>query len=308
MACLTPLAGYRRLDANPSGKFSISFSPGRDTQRDQVIDIPCGQCEGCRSQHAAEWAARCMHEASLYQKNSFITLSYNPEHLPPGGTLVKDHFQRFMKRLRKKFHPDKIRFFYAGEYGDQHFRPHYHAILFNCDFPDKKFECMRGEHQVFSSEILRELWTCPETKKSYGFSEIGSVTFASANYVARYICKKILGPHAKEFYYEGRQPEYADMSRAPGIGAAWYDKYKRDVFPSDFIIVEGQKMKPPRFYLRRLAKEHGTFADEIQHKRRAERRGEKYKSRHGMQERLKTKREVHLARTQNLRRKFDADS
>lgn len=44
-------------------------------------------------------------------------------------------------------------------------------------------------------------------------------------------------------------PEYSTMSLKPGIGADWFKKYKDDVFPDDFVVIEGKRVKTPRFYL-----------------------------------------------------------
>ena len=44
------------------------------------------------------------------------------------------------------------------------------------------------------------------------------------------------------------QPEYITMSRRPGIGSSWFDKYRSDVYPSDEVILRGKRMRPPRFY------------------------------------------------------------
>ena len=38
------------------------------------------------------------------------------------------------------------------------------------------------------------------------------------------------------------------MSRRPGIGRTWYEKYKTDVFPSGYIIINGKKAAPPKYY------------------------------------------------------------
>lgn len=43
--------------------------------------------------------------------------------------LYKRDLQLFIKRLRKKFPNEKIRYYAVGEYGPVHFRPHYHLIL-----------------------------------------------------------------------------------------------------------------------------------------------------------------------------------
>ena len=72
--------------------------------------------------------------------------------------------------------------------------------------------------------------------------------FESAAYVARYITKKITGPGA-EAHYGDRVPEYVTMSRRPGIGKGWYDKYRSDVYPCDSVTLRGgREMKPPKAY------------------------------------------------------------
>lgn len=213
------------------------------------IDVPCGQCIGCRIERSKMWAARCYHEASLFEKNCFITLTYDNEHLPANGSLNKKHFQDFMKRLRFRF-GSGIRFYMCGEYGETYGRPHYHACLFNFDFPDKKFFKKNNGNVLYTSEELQKLWT-------FGFSSIGAVTFQSAAYVARYIMKKITGKEAKnhyerfdsetgEVYY--LQPEYTCMSRRPGIGKDWIKKYDKDTYKDDFVIINGKKLRPPRYY------------------------------------------------------------
>ncbi len=185
-----------------------------------------------------------MHEA-----NCFITLTYNEENLPEDGSLVKEHFQKFMKRLRKK-NKHKIRFYMCGEYGEALSRPHYHACLFGHDFDDKTINGPCGNHILYISENLEKTW-------GKGYCTLGTLTFESAAYCARYVMKKITG-HAAYAHYEtfntttGEitqiQSEYTTMSRHPGIGRTWYNKYKNDLFPEDECIIEGRIMKPPRYY------------------------------------------------------------
>ena len=43
-------------------------------------------------------------------------------------------------------------------------------------------------------------------------------------------------------------PEYATMSLKPGIGKKWYETYQSDCYPSDFLVVNGVKMQPPKYY------------------------------------------------------------
>ena len=250
MPCYYPLDGYRSRTKNASGKRSIVFNPSQGF-RDQPLKVPCGQCIGCRLERSRQWAIRCVHEASLHENNSFLTLTYNPQNLPEGGTLVVADFQNFMKRLRKSV-GHKIRFFHCGEYGESTRRPHYHAIIFGHDFKDKQLHKTINENNLYTSNTLNKLWPL-------GHALIGDVTFESAAYVARYCTKKITGAKALEHYTDidystgeiinERKPEYTTMSRRPGIGKAWLEKFRDDIFPDDFVVLAGKKLRPPNYYL-----------------------------------------------------------
>lgn len=237
MSCYFPLTAYK--DKSRDALTRIVFSRPK-SWRGEALSLPCGQCIGCRLERSRQWAVRCMHESSLYADNSFLTLTYDDSHLPPNNSLVLSDFQNFMKRLRKSIAPKRVRFYHCGEYGEETKRPHYHALLFGHDFADKKFFSERSSNRIYTSDSLSRLW--PQ-----GFSVIGSVTFESAAYVARYILKKVTGDKAKG-YYSGRLPEYTTMSRRPGIGSGWFNTYKTDVYPADRIIVRGTQSRPPRFY------------------------------------------------------------
>ena len=241
MPCYHPITAYRAASGkNPkTGKWPIVFDI-KNGYKDMPVQIPCGRCIGCRLEKSRQWAIRCVHEASLYSDNCFITLTYDNEHLPSDLSLDKSHFVLFMKRLRKKY-GDGIRFFHCGEYGELYKRPHHHACLFNFDFPDKKLWSTREGIPLYTSESLQKLWP-------YGYSTIGAVTFESAAYVARYVMKKITGDKA-EAHYNGREPEYITMSRRPGIAREWFEKFKTDVYPQDFCIIRNNiKCKPPKYY------------------------------------------------------------
>lgn len=217
------------------------------------VTVPCGQCIGCRLERARQWAVRCVHEASLHEHNCFLTLTYSPEHLPKSinmetgeiaagdfPSLNKRDIVLFMKSLRKKFGAG-IRFLQCGEYGESYGRPHHHVLLFNFDFPDKRFHRRAGGYNLYRSAALESLWT-------KGLSEIGSLTFESAAYVARYITKKVTGECSDEVY-SGRLPEYITMSRRPGIGRLWLDRNINNVYPLDRIYVRpGLLARPPKYY------------------------------------------------------------
>lgn len=304
MPCYHPVKGYRSRDLNPSGKRSIVFSAS-EGYKDLPVEIQCGQCVGCRLDRSRKWAVRCIHEASLYDHNCFITLTYSPEKLPPFGSLRVEDFQKFMKRLRKKFSGESIRYFHCGEYGDQQGRPHYHACLFNLDFKDKyHWKTVRGE-KYYRSETLEELW-------QEGSSMIGSLTFRSAAYVARYIMKKRLGRDAQDHYEvvdrtTGEilgevKPEYVTMSRRPGIGKGWFEKFHSDCYPKDFVTVNGKKMGIPKFYDSQFEiLSPGEFA-----KVKAQRQvAAGAHADNNTPERHRVREECHILRAQQLKRSLD---
>lgn len=240
MPCYFPLTGYVSRKPNASGKFPIVFNHN-EGYIDRKVQIPCGRCIGCRAETVKKWAVRCVHESKLHDSNCFITLTYDDNHLPVNGTLVKRDFQLFMKRLRKAYSRQKIRFFHCGEYGEKMLRPHYHAILFGFDFDDKELKVTGSGKPIFESKKLLDIW-------GQGFVSIDEVNYQTCAYVARYVVKKINGDKADD-HYQGRIPEYATMSRRPGIGLGWLEKYSSDVYPLDKVVLDGGKIvRPPRYY------------------------------------------------------------
>jgi len=217
---------------------------------------------------------RCTHEKQFHEEAAFLTMTYNDQHLPPGGSLDHKHVQLFIKRLRKhvsrlnqkanagrsddnskpieKIEP-KLRYYMCGEYGDKTNRAHYHMCLYGWAPKDQKYWSTSGskiKSKIYTSETLDKIW-----KK--GNCYIGEVTFESAAYVARYIMKKINGERADKHYETieantgeilKRQPEYTQMSLKPGIGKQWLDKYKSDAYPDGKVLARGHKSKTPKYY------------------------------------------------------------
>ncbi|QCQ84864.1 replication initiator protein [Blackfly microvirus SF02] len=248
MSCVKPLRAYWRNAARDGITFDVAHSATKI-----AFGLPCGRCIGCRMEKARQWGLRCLHEKKMWKHNAYVTLTYDNDHLPPAGTLCLRDVQLFMKKLRKAKDSNKdnpLRFFLGGEYGEDNGRPHYHALLFNCNFPDKLFwsNNKRGE-PLYVSKELTGLW-------DMGHCSIGEVTFDSAVYCAKYALKKVNGDNADEHYtvYDEdgvchrRRSEFAVMSRRPGIGATYYDKYGVEVRSHDSIIVDGNEVRPPRFY------------------------------------------------------------
>lgn len=262
MPCYRPVLAYR----SRIGK-GLTFRLEDSTGEEQ--EIPCGRCVGCRLSRAEDWAVRITHEAQFHQVNSFVTLTYDDEHLPGDLSLNHDHFQDFMKRLRYHFRPQQIRYYMAGEYGEKYQRPHYHAILFGVHFNDRKLWKVNNGNELYTSKYLDAIW-----KK--GFTTVGNVSHQSARYVAQYVMKKVFGKDQEEHYLrcDGQgeayqlKPEYNQMSLKPAIGRDWFEKFKCGLYPKDYVIVEGRKQPVPGYYDRLMEAENPGLMEKVKAERR----------------------------------------
>lgn len=250
MACYSFRDGWKAHSTNPStGKRSI-VSQLKKGYHDLPVTMPCGQCIGCRLAHARGWTIRCLHERQMHQTGSFITLTYAPEFLPELGHLDYLAAPGFVKRLREHLSPQLIRTYGCAEYGEKLSRPHYHILIFGWDFPDRVPFRRSAQHVLYTSPLLKRLWP-------FGHSIVADLTPESIAYTARYVTKKITGPKAEEHYerldsygeYHKLPPERAIcVSRDPGIGRTWYERYKADVYPHDHVFLKGVPSRPPRYY------------------------------------------------------------
>ena len=304
MTCHSPLKGY--VDRGTGG---LTFR--RESSFGEKMEVGCGQCLGCRLDYSRMWAMRITHEAQMHEYNGgncFVTLTYrdkmmceslwqleNGYYVPDDFSLDPDHMTLFLKRLRKAFPDQKIRYFYAGEYGRKckhgidlervgcplcnTGRPHFHTCLFNCSFDDLEPYQSDGGIIRYTSPKLERLWR-------YGFVDVGDLNFGSASYVARYILKKVKGHHADDFYMtndlDGEvvfiHPEFVRMSRGNqaykgqmcGIGADWFREYHSDVFPSQEVPVPGKGVMKgvPRYYDKMLEQMNPEMLEEMKEVRR----------------------------------------
>jgi len=296
MPCYYPLRAYQCSDGH------IVFYESKRHDTVKTLSLPCGQCIGCRLERSRQWAIRCMHEAQMHTQNCFITLTYNDAHLPSDRSLHYRDFQLFIKRLRKRYPGRKIRYYMAGEYGENFGRPHFHACLFGIDFDDKKlWKRTSANSMLYTSRDLEILWP-------FGYSSVGDVTFESAAYVARYIMKKVTGKNAKEHYTEidpesgeitTRKPEFTKMSLKPGIGYEWYKQYTSDVYPHDYVVIRGKKVKPPKYYDKKYKIDQPYEFDELLYIRE---KSAKLHFEDNTPERLLVKEQVAKAKLQKLKR------
>lgn len=201
----------------------------------------------------------------MHDYSSFVTLTYEDN---DKYSLDYRDFQLFMKRLRKALGP--VRFYMCGEYGERGLRPHYHALLFGVFFDDRYlWRRSPSGFDLYRSNLLEETW-------SLGHCEVGDVSYESAGYVARYCLKKVTGERAEDHYTRvvaetGEvvqvEPEFARMSLRPGIGAEWFAKYHRDVYPHDYVMVNDMKVKPPAYYDDLLRRMDGFEIDDVEYDR-----------------------------------------
>lgn len=254
MACYHPSAVEvsRKLSADGSHR------------RTDTITVPCGSCLGCRTDQARDWALRMVHEADMMQGFAwFLTLTYNDESLPEHGSLYPEDFRAFVRRMRRATGKG-LKYYGCGEYGETTLRPHYHAVLFGPGFLDRVFHTTRNNSPVWTSESVAAAWV-DSRGRSLGLHELTSLNYQGAAYVAGYVRKK-----AREYYdpnqYVRVNPltgelvdvhaEFARMSRRPGIGRSWIRQYWRDVYPKDYVAMNGFEFKPPRYYDRWMESEH----------------------------------------------------
>lgn len=224
MSCYYPVDAYKSRHLNESGKRSIVFNP-RDGYVDTHLQVPCGKCIGCSADRAMMWSLRIYHEAQCHERNAFVTLTYAD---PPPEKISKSDLQLFFKRAR---HVYDFRYFAVGEYGERTRRPHYHAVIFGEDFRKAEEGVYEINEKLYTNTRLAKLW-------GHGLVSIGDVSIQSASYVAGYCNKKIGDPDT-----------FSLMSRRPGIGYDWFDKYSDDLARTGVVVVEGREFPiPPRYF------------------------------------------------------------
>lgn len=258
MPCFHPLKAWR----TDSGEVLLSKEPpGAKTE----LRVACGNCIGCRTSRAQEWALRCSLESDEHKYMCWTTITYEEKFKPP--TLRKKHLAAWLKRMRSKLNyteKRKLRFFACGEYGEYTQRPHYHAILWG----------------------LPETSTLPQEAWDYGFLRTHTLTPAGIAYVAGYVSKKLgayyprpryklvpegtpdaderVNPLTGEVFWTVTtyQPPFLQMSRRPGLGHA---ARKHIQSWKDYAVLEGRKIKVPSYLHDAWKDRIGMERDELQY-------------------------------------------
>lgn len=191
--------------------------------------VPCGKCFGCRINSRKGWTLRMVLESKYHQFVSFVTLTYSPEALPNPPSVSKIVLQNFFKRLRYYINMP-IRYYACGEYGEQSYRPHYHAIVY-------------GPHTSILQMAVDLAW-------QKGFYMVVPAGPDSMAYVAGYVAKK---KEKKDLEARGLNPEFTLSSRRPAIGLSALDEIIK-MSENDIDIVSVFNIGNVRYYLPRYLK------------------------------------------------------
>lgn len=246
--------------------FDSDLKYDRLVHDDSCMLVPCGHCIGCRLDYSRTWADRLMLELMYHDSAYFVTLTYDDVHVPKVVTdyddycnpiehltLQKRDAQLWMKRLRKSFPNDKIRYYLAGEYGSKTIRPHYHAIVFGLHLSDLAFLKKNNlGHNYYTSASLARTWP-------FGFSMVADVNWNTCAYVARYVTKKIDGVRNIDFEDAGLEPPFSLMSQKPGIGFPYYEDHP-ECMETGIIDIPteegGRRIRVPRYFYKHLEQDN----------------------------------------------------
>lgn len=222
--------------------------PGGNGSNDRM-GVPCGHCEACLERNRNQWSFRLYNEWKSSDNAYFVTLTYSTENT--NGNVSKRDIQLFLKRLRKV---SKFRYYFVSEYGPKTFRPHYHGIIFNFKASFKAIE-----------SLIYESW-------EKGFTLISQLNEARINYTTGYILGKRENPI-------GLAPNFCLMSRKPGIGACYIDKYENYHLSGNpkfySVLPGGAKVSLPRYYQNKFYNNEERQQNAIDQQRRIEKNNSK---------------------------------
>lgn len=230
------------------------------------IYLPCTKCELCLKARKLDLMTRLVMEGWTHPDSICATFTYAPEHLPRGGNLSKRDAQLLVKRIRvhlARAGLGKIRAHVVGEYSPLKMRPHLHVIVYGWWPDDAAYRGKsRAGNQEFRSRTLSDLWG----KGDVSFQRF---TAAAAGYVAKHQASKMrrkgaeaLAVRQPDGSWQFLEPEFELRPLRPGLGAAFFDKYKGQLLAHDFSVVDGHKVPLPK-YFDTLAKRHdpGLLSD-----------------------------------------------
>lgn len=207
--------------------------------------FPCGKCLNCRARSRQEWVFRLRMEYAACDFGLFVTLTYNDETLPPDGVSVRD-CQLFLKRLRKHYKSNTLRYYLCSEYGDHTERWHYHALLF-----------FKG----LDRKDMKNIYDTIEAAWSNGFCYFGDIEEGSIVYVTKYCLKGSFVP-------PGKNDNFRILSKMNGgIGANYIELNKDYHLPKldkpRLVHYQGKTAPMPRYYRNKLMQQLGDDLEDV---------------------------------------------
>lgn len=244
LQCLKPVLAYMNADGTSSFR-ETSETIGSHYRR-------CGVCAACLGHRVMQWSTRVRHEGMLHDHVSVLTLTYDDDHLPQDGSLVRSHLTQFIEKVRYRYRGQIVRFFGCGEYGEKSLRPHYHLILFGPEIVDKVPARKGKSGQVlYSSQLLDECWD------NRGFVVCEEFHVQAAAYIAAYIMKKKDFDSDENGFYEAVDPDgvisrrvapFVTSSQRPAIGDSFFFKYRDSIYGPSGIVLDGKPCPPVKRY------------------------------------------------------------
>lgn len=254
--------------------------------------VACQHCFACALNYSAEWATRIMLEAKKYKNNFWVTLTYDQDHLPIAteltfndeifenvgdikwgeGCLVPEHMDTFLDSLRKhlarKYKHNGVKYYYAGEYGTETHRPHYHIVLMNCPLDITQF------YDTHIDVNYKAHWKSHELERYWdkGMIDICELEWSDAAYTARYCAKKLFKKTSdRQYYEEGKKPEFVRMSK--DIGMDYFTENVEKIYKLDGLVAKTVKgnvtqVKPPRAYDKKLKELNPELYEEVRKSRK----------------------------------------
>jgi len=201
--------------------------------------VPCGRCAACRINRAEDWTNRMVWESDYFQDSSFVTLTYSEENLPIDRSLDKEELQGFFKRLRKKLHKRRIKYFACGEYGETYGRPHYHAVLFGIS--------------ALETDLVGTAW-------GKGQIQLSVFKAARARYCAGYLLKEV----DSRVDLRGLVPPFALMSKKMGKRFAVANMAR--ILSGGTLTVNGNPVALPRYFRKILDIDIAKMPSMVEHR------------------------------------------
>lgn len=161
---------------------------------DDYIEVPCGICASCQRRRLNGYRIRLLAEMSCWQRNAFLTLTFNPAYLEYLDKECDSNYNKpvlqFLDNLRKKYGKG-IRHWFVCEFGSLHGRPHYHGILFNLPpglTADQIIDTW-NRHRQGSRKKKKSQWDFAPSDR--GIAYIGNrCDSQTAHYITKYLTKE----------------------------------------------------------------------------------------------------------------------